>query len=104
MRGRNATIGILVQFHSTNAVCVHVCASKSSASACECVCVCVLCLDDKRRAGRQAGQHGRGAVNAIKTGLAAAGGLRPGVRVQSQDSRGESLVFSPASPPELGTS
>ncbi len=43
-------------------------------------------------------------MNAIKTGLAAAGGLRPGVRVQSQDSRGESLVFSPASPTELETS
>lgn len=64
----------------------------------------MLCLDDKRRAGRQAGRHGGGAVNAIKTGLAAAGRLRPGVRVQSRDSRGESLVFSPASPPELGTS
>lgn len=44
-----------------------------------------------------------GTVNAIKTGLAAAVGLRPGVRVQSRDSRGESLVFSLTSPLELGT-
>lgn len=64
--------------------------------------MCCVLMTRGGQAGRQ--EHGGGAVNAIKTGLAAAGGLRPGVRVQSQDSRGESLVFSPASPPELGTS